>query len=302
VRPISTLAAREYNCRVAASALPVLVLVCLFSTIPAFGQPSSRRFEIGAQAALLRLSDFGTTAAGIGGRLSFDLLNWVAVEGEASYFPNDDVVLPPTAVTPQLRVAYRRTRADAFLGLKLGGRGGRIGVLAKVRPGFARLSDKGQQCMGSQCAVVLLARTVYQTEPVLDFGGILEFYPSARTVARFELGDTRIRHRSMAPPCPRSSCTSHNVSSRVTAERSDRCESADQHHQPIWCSRTAPANRYVSPSCCRKCCSRPPKRRDSVERRRISSATFTRRFRTMLSRSGRWFESGRPDHFSVGQI
>jgi hypothetical protein len=53
--------------------LPVLVLVCLFFTIPAFAQPSSRRFEIGAQAALLRLSDFGTTTAGIGGRLSFDL-------------------------------------------------------------------------------------------------------------------------------------------------------------------------------------------------------------------------------------
>jgi hypothetical protein len=32
---------------------------------------------------------------------------------------------------------------------------------------------------------------------------------------RFDLADTMIQHRSFAPPCWRSTCTSHNLSSRV---------------------------------------------------------------------------------------
>jgi hypothetical protein len=196
--------------------IPILMLGCLMtSSAPVSAQPSASRFEIGAHAALLRLSDFAATTAGIGGRLSFDLSKRVAVEGETNYFPNDDVVLPPTIFTPQMRVSYQRARTDAFLGVKLGIRGDKVGVLGKLRPGFARLSDKGLRCVGDQCALVLFARPEYRTEFALDFGGIFEVYPSARTVARFEVGDTMIRHRSTAPPCPTSSCTSHNVSSRL---------------------------------------------------------------------------------------
>jgi hypothetical protein len=88
-------------------------------------------------------------------------------------------------------------------------------VHGKLRPGFAHLSDEGLRCVGDPCALVLFARPEYRTEFALDFGGILEVYPWARTVARFEFGDTMIRHRSTAPPCPTSSCTSHNLASRL---------------------------------------------------------------------------------------
>jgi hypothetical protein len=103
-----------------------------------------------------------------------------------------------------------------FAGVKLGMRGERLGIFAKVRPGFARLTDRGQECLGIDCARVLMLRALpsYRTEFALDLGGGLEFYPSARTVTRLELGDTMIRHRSLAPPCPASTCTSHNLSSR----------------------------------------------------------------------------------------
>jgi hypothetical protein len=62
---------------------------------------------------------------------------------------------------------------------------------------------------------VLLARPAYKTEFAFDLGGGLEIYPSVRTVARFELGDTMIRHRSLAPPWPRTTRTSQNLSSRI---------------------------------------------------------------------------------------
>jgi hypothetical protein len=121
------------------------------------------------------------------------------------------------SLTPDLRIAYNRRRADAFFGLKLDVRRDKVGVFAKVRPGFTRLTEAGgeQNCAGTVCPLVLLIRPEYRTEFGLDVGGVLEFYPSMRTVARFELGDTLIRHRSLAPPCWLSNCTSHNLSSRL---------------------------------------------------------------------------------------
>src|SRR5262249_17722984 len=150
------------------------------------------RFQVGVQASFLRLSDFETTNTGIGGRVSFDLASWAAVEAEADFFPHDDAVLPSSPLAPDLRVAYRRERADAFFGVKLGRRSDRLGVFAKVRPGFTHLSDKGVECVGDVCALMLLAGPEYRTELALDVGGVLEFYPSARTVMRFDLADAMI--------------------------------------------------------------------------------------------------------------
>ena len=197
----------------------ILVLMGLFGAGSASAQPLARRVEIGAHASLLRLTDFGTTHAGIGGRVTVDLANWASVDGEANFFPDDDILLPDTdsSIGPEIRVSHSRRRADAFLGLKLGLRGNRLGAFAKVRPGFARLTDQGQFCVGDACALVrmLLVRPRYRTEFALDLGGGIEFYPSARTVARVEIGDTMIRHRSFAPPCWFSECISHNFASRL---------------------------------------------------------------------------------------
>lgn len=193
----------------------ILVFVFVFAARGGSAQPAPPRFEIGAHAAVLRLSDFGATSAGIGGRFTFDLSPWVSLEAGGSFFPFDDIALPGTVVA-DVRVAHYRRRAEAFAGVKLGLRGERLGVFAKLRPGFTRLTDRGQECLGVDCArvLMLLARPAYRTEFALDLGGGLEFHPSARTVTRLELGDTVIRHRSLAPPCPGFTCTSHNVSTR----------------------------------------------------------------------------------------
>lgn len=174
------------------------------------------RLEVGAQLSTLRLTDFGATNAGLGGRASYDVLPWLAVEGELNLFPRDrvDVRSSPGGAT-DLRVRYSRHRLEGFVGPKAGVRGERFGVFAKAQPGFARLTDKGVNCLGEDCARVLflMALPDYRTELAVNLGGVLEYYPSARTVARVDLGTTMIRHRSFAPPCD--DCTSRNFSSRV---------------------------------------------------------------------------------------
>ena len=180
----------------------------------AAAQSELPRYEAGVQVSVLRLSDFGSTNTGIGGRFSFNLSRWAALEAEGAFFPQDDIALPPTALIDNLRVRHSRKRTEAFFGAKLGYRWDRFGLFAKARPGFTALSDDGLRCEGEVCALVLLLRPEYRTEFAIDLGGILEFYPSRRVVARFELGDTIIRHRSTAPPCWGEGCTSNNVSSK----------------------------------------------------------------------------------------
>jgi hypothetical protein len=181
------------------------------------GQPAPSRLEIGAQASLLHFSDVDTTTAGIGGRVSFDLTPWLAIEGEGTFFPSDEFILPSAGIEPDLRVSYHRQRTEAFFGVKTGVRSDRIGVFAKVRPGFTYLSGSGVDCVGDVCALALFIRPEDGPEFALDLGGVFEFYPSLRTVARFELGDTMIRHRRVTPLCTASSCTSHNLSTRIGA-------------------------------------------------------------------------------------
>jgi hypothetical protein len=194
---------------------PILVLVFVCGAQIASAQPALPRAEAAVHVAVLRLSDFGATNAGIGGRVAFELTRWASFEAEGTFFPSDDIALPASAVA-DIRVAHHRRRAEAFAGVKLGVRSDRFGVFAKLRPGLTRLIDKGQECLGADCVrvLMLLAVPVYRAEFALDLGGIVEFYPTGRTLARVEVGDTMIRHRSVAPPCPADTCTSHNVSTR----------------------------------------------------------------------------------------
>lgn len=199
--------------------LPVLILIVIAASVGvAFAQdPDVPRFEVGAQAAVLRLDEAGTTGTGVGGRFTLNLSRWMAVEGETNFYPQDTLIAPASSFTPDLRVEYKRRRGDVFFGTKVGVRGERFGLFAKARPGLARLSDGGVLCTGDVCALILLMVPEYRTEFALDLGGVFEVYPSARTVLRLELGDTIIWHRSVAPPCFGASCTSNNLASRFGA-------------------------------------------------------------------------------------
>jgi hypothetical protein len=178
-------------------------------------RPAPSRLEVGAQAGLFNHSRFDRTTAGIGGRLSFDVRRWLAAESEATFFPDEEIVVQSPGPTRGLRIVYPRKRTEAFFGMKAGVRKDRVGLFAKARPGFSHVSGDGVECVGDVCALALLIRPAYGTEFALDLGGVFEFYPSRRIAARFDLGDTMVWHNSVAPPCWTESCTSHNLSSKM---------------------------------------------------------------------------------------
>jgi hypothetical protein len=196
----------------------VLLVTCAPGVRAAAGQTRGERLEVAANLNMLRLSDFSSTTAGLGGRVTFDLMPHVAIEGEIAFYPKDRIVQgESSSPAGSYRIVGNRRRTDALFGVKAGTRFDRVGLFAKARPGFTRLADRGTACEGPGCAVILMliAPYSYRTEFAFDFGGGLELYPTDRTVARLEVGDTMIRHRSSAPPCSGSQCTSHNLSSRL---------------------------------------------------------------------------------------
>lgn len=196
-----------------------VVAVCCAWTLSVAGaeaQPAPARLEVGGHLQVLRLSDSGDTNVGVGGRVTFDVTNWWSVEGEYQFLPADTLstgtVLPDGS---RLGIDYERRRSTMLAGVKLGYRGERVGLFGKVRPGVTVLSDRGVDCRGDVCALVLLAVPEYRPEFALDLGGVLELYPSSRWVARVDLGDLVIRHRSTAPPCVAGTCTTHNFAASV---------------------------------------------------------------------------------------
>ena len=178
----------------------------------AFGQSGSSRVEVGGQVNVLRLSDSSDINVGFGGRVTFDLARWVSVEGEYQFVPLDALEMTSTTIGGSVvGLRYERRRSTGLFGVKAGYRGERMGLFAKVRPGFTVLSDRGLGCLGDVCALMLLAVPEYRSEFALDFGSVVEIYPSSRWLARIDVGSLMIRHRSTAPPCAFGDCTTFNL-------------------------------------------------------------------------------------------
>jgi hypothetical protein len=191
-----------------------LLLSSWILVTPALAQSDRPAMEVAGHVALQQLNDSGTTTAGIGGRFGLELSRWVSLDAEVTFFPKDEFEIHPSAdPPPPAQVSYARRRTDVLAGVKVGLRGDRFGLFGKVRPGFTHLTDRGIECIGAMCALMLFARPEYRTEFALDLGGIVEFYPTRRTVARVDFGDMMIRNRgTAAPPC--ADCTTHNFTSR----------------------------------------------------------------------------------------
>jgi hypothetical protein len=178
----------------------------------AYAQSASGPVEVGGQVNVLKLSDSSSTGVGFGGRVTVDAAPWLSLEGEYQFLPDDELeirsVLP---IGEEVGIRYNRRRSTALFGVKTGYRGERVGVFAKVRPGVTFLTDRGIECLGDVCALVLLAAPDYRSEFALDVGGVGEFYPSPRWVARVDVGSLMIRHHSTAPPCAGDECTTFNL-------------------------------------------------------------------------------------------
>jgi hypothetical protein len=165
------------------------------------------RFEAGAQFTSLSFTpitqlSFGIplagspeteTQLGFGGRITYNLTGYLALEAETN--------LLPRKFTLGIGASGRVTQGQ--FGVKAGRRFHSFGVFAKARPGFVSFSSSFKQVgltppfpnsiNGSLIQLGIFAvgrRTFFST----DVGGVLELYPSRRWLVRFDGGDTVIRY------------------------------------------------------------------------------------------------------------
>ncbi|HEV2881210.1 MAG TPA: outer membrane beta-barrel protein [Pyrinomonadaceae bacterium] len=164
-----------------------LVLLCLFSA-PGETRAQAQdapKVEVGVQFSSLSMSEINSsTEPGVGGRVTYNLTDDVALEAQFDFFPYNR----------RFRGFRNGGRiAQGLFGVKAGKRFEKFGIFGKARPGFTSFSAGREE-------VVVLSPTVIDFRPqrethfATDVGAVLEFYPTRRFVTRFDAGDTIIRY------------------------------------------------------------------------------------------------------------
>ncbi|HYP53159.1 MAG TPA: outer membrane beta-barrel protein, partial [Pyrinomonadaceae bacterium] len=132
------------------------------------------RGEVGVFYTGVNLEGFGETVNGVGGRFGYNFNRNLALDAEFSFFP-------------ETRLGNRQfgQKAQGFVGVKAGARTRRVGLFAKARPGVMFI---GEVTSGFNCTGTSFGQTCRPSHNnfALDAGGVLELYPSARTVVRLD--------------------------------------------------------------------------------------------------------------------
>ena len=162
-------------------------------------QAGERKFEVGAQFTAIRIDNDPIAIAvserrtepGFGGRLAYNLSRHVALEAEANFFPRDYRGF----LTP---LSGGRITQGLF-GVKAGVHKERFGVFGKARPGFVRYDGSVENVRfpdgsGPNPRDPFGFEYGSTTHLALDVGGVVEYYPSRRTILRLDLGDTVVRY------------------------------------------------------------------------------------------------------------
>lgn len=175
-----------------------LVVVSLLSFGQVHAQSDEKKFEIGAQFSILQVptrtitnfalatsSESHATEYGVGGRIGYNVSQHFALEAEANFFPRD-------------RDVQGGRKIQGLFGVKAGKKFDKVGIFAKARPGFIRF-ERGDYRFGTGGCITVFPPPLACYQPVaktnfaFDLGGGVELYPSARTIIRFDAGDTIIR-------------------------------------------------------------------------------------------------------------
>lgn len=146
------------------------VAFALLTPQGARAQSSVRKYEVGGQLSIIDLREsVEEKPPGVGGRFTYNLNDYVAVDTELNYFSTGEVSL---------------NRTQGLFGIKVGKRFGSpsVGVFVKARPGFMRFHGERQPGLSINGT----------TKGALDLGGVVELYPSKRFIVRIDVGDTII--------------------------------------------------------------------------------------------------------------
>ncbi len=203
-------------------------------------EPNLKSFEIGGHYTILFQDDFNPAnvtfqefgfservtkirqyESGLGVRLTYNFSRSLAVEGEFNFIPGLPTLDDRSTSGEPVDLSLPGGKKAQFLaGVKYGVRRERWGVFGKVRPGVIRFSAYPKivgrfvatNPKGGQPLDIL----IFQTEnPAtffnVDIGGVFEYYPSKRTIIRFDVGDTIIRYNAQEPKEINPSFRRHNL-------------------------------------------------------------------------------------------
>jgi hypothetical protein len=145
----------------------------------------AHRAEVGVLYTGVNLEGFGETINGLGGRFGYNFNRHLALDAEFSFFP-------------ETHLGNRQSgqKTQAFAGVKAGTRTRYVGVFAKARPGVMFI---GEVTSGFNCNSTSFGRTCRPSHNnfALDAGGVLELYPTSRSIIRLDAGDTIVRIREV---------------------------------------------------------------------------------------------------------
>jgi hypothetical protein len=185
-----------------------------------FRSHRARKFEAGVQFSSLTLKvfsetelpalgfEFTETQSAFGGRLTYNFTPSIGAEIQTDFFPAD---LQSFA---NRRAGGRLLQIQA--GTKVGRRFQKFGLFGKVRPGAISFSKTIKFDHFDANDLFNTFHVERRTYFSLDLGGVVEFYPSPRIVARFDGGDTIIRYGNTQVPFTSLRMPSIQIPSRTT--------------------------------------------------------------------------------------
>ena len=130
---------------------------------------------------VFRANVFNMGYPGIGVRFGYNFDRVISIEAEGNFFPS-------------VNEGELSSKAQFLAGLKAGIRTEHFGIYAKARPGLMYFGSIPFQ---ERCTLTCVDKT--QTNFAFDLGGVVEYYPSPRTIVRVDFGDTLVRFKTAGP-------------------------------------------------------------------------------------------------------
>lgn len=174
-----------------------LLISSLLISLTVFAQSDLRKTEVGVALTTVYLfKPVGEGPIGVGGRFTYNVNDYLAIDSEFSYFPQDP--------------SSNFGETEFLSGIRAGIRSEKAGIFAKVRPGLMRFGGDGFKVYNGK------ARNNF----ALDVGGVLEYYPNKRVILRLDIGDTIIPFgndsiRRAGKAFPITPGTTHNVQGSI---------------------------------------------------------------------------------------
>ncbi len=151
------------------------------------------------------------TEFGFGGRFTYNFTKNIAGEIEANFFPvdrlnvNSDesirIMVTDTDDFVRNFVEPQGRKLQIVAGPKIGIRKKKFGIFGKVRPGIYWVGEYPVVLVltANETSSSIGGANFWTTFFSVDVGGVFEYYPTKKTILRFDIGDTIIRYRALDP-------------------------------------------------------------------------------------------------------